>query len=182
MKYGHDAVSILLDIFNKYEVPYMIVGSYSSNAYGESRATKDADIVAEFSVLDQINLEELLPPAFVVEEQMSFETISGTMRRILHIPEIPFEIEIFDLTSDEFDQTRFHRKVKSTLMDRLVYLPTPEDVVIQKLRWANTPNREKDFLDARAIIEVRGDRLDWEYIQSWCDKLDLEDILARLRA
>ena len=35
MKYGEEAVSVLLDLLNEHEVPYMLVGSFSSNAYGE---------------------------------------------------------------------------------------------------------------------------------------------------
>ena len=32
---------------------------------------------------------------FVLDEQMSFESITGTMRWIVHIPTIDFDIELF---------------------------------------------------------------------------------------
>jgi hypothetical protein len=41
MKYGEEAVYALLDLLNEAEVHYMMVGSFSSNAYGEPRATKE---------------------------------------------------------------------------------------------------------------------------------------------
>ncbi len=34
MKYGEEAVYALLDLLNEHEVSYMLVGSFSSNAYG----------------------------------------------------------------------------------------------------------------------------------------------------
>ena len=45
MKSGEDAVVALLDILNREGVPYMIVGSFSSNRYGVPRSTHDADFV-----------------------------------------------------------------------------------------------------------------------------------------
>ena len=67
------------------------------------------------------------------------------------------------------------------MLDRTVWLPTAEDVVVQKLRWSKLGARMKDFLDARAILQVRGDRLDWGYIDSWCGQLDIEDELLKAR-
>jgi hypothetical protein len=67
------------------------------------------------------------------------------------------------------------------MMSQDVWLPTAEDVVVQKLRWAKRGRRIKDFLDAQGIVKVRGDRLDWDYIRHWCDDLDIGDKLAELR-
>lgn len=35
MNYGEEAVCAMLDALNEADVPYMLVGSFSSNAYGE---------------------------------------------------------------------------------------------------------------------------------------------------
>jgi hypothetical protein len=53
MKSGEEAVGILLDLLNRADVPYMIVGSFSSNRYGVPRATHDAD----FSDSGQIRVQ-----------------------------------------------------------------------------------------------------------------------------
>jgi len=39
MKYGEEAVSVLLDLLNEHEVPYMLVGSFSST-HTEKRAPR----------------------------------------------------------------------------------------------------------------------------------------------
>jgi hypothetical protein len=54
-------------------------------------------------------------------------------------------------------------------------VPTPEDIVIQKLRWG----RAKDLTDAAALISVRGMLLDWPYIEKWCG---IHGSLPRLEA
>jgi hypothetical protein len=46
---------------------------------------------------------------------------------------------------------------------------TAEDVIIQKLHWYHLDPRPKDFEDARNVIAVQQDRLDWDYIHHWCD-------------
>ena len=102
MKYGEEAVYVLLDLLNGAEVSYMMVGSFSSNAYGEARATKDADFVVDLDSTVRQQILEQLPEEFEVDQQVSFETIPGHTRQILKIPSIPFEIELFDISSEAF--------------------------------------------------------------------------------
>lgn len=74
------------------------------------------------------------------------------------------------------DQYRFHRRrrIFSTQIQRETWLPTPEDVVVQKLRWG----RSKDLDDARDVLAVQGpETLDMAYIEHWCA---LHGTLARL--
>jgi len=60
-------------------------------------------------------------------------------------------------------------------------LPTAEDVIVQKLRWAKLGRREKDMMDTVGILRVRHGRLDWDYIGRWCADLDILDALAEAR-
>ncbi len=62
-------------------------------------------------------------------------------------------------------------------LGRGVWLPTAEDVVIQKLRW----RREKDIADARNVIAVCFDALDWEYLRRWTDLHGTTQLLDQLR-
>ena len=178
MKYGEEAVYALLDLLNEHDVSYMLVGSFSSNAYGEARATKDADFVVDLDSKLRLEILKELPDDFEIDWQVSFETITGHTRQILKIPSIPFEIELFDISSEPFDQSRFQRRLKTILEDRVVWLPTAEDVVVQKLRWATLGKREKDILDVVGVLKVRRERLDFDYIREWCAQLELLESLA----
>jgi hypothetical protein len=63
------------------------------------------------------------------------------------------------------------------------YLPTAEDVIIQKLRWSRGAKRSKDFADVVAVLQVQGPaRLDWAYIEEWCAKHQTLDLLAEAKA
>lgn len=155
MKTGENAVGILLDVLNGLSLDYMVVGSFSSNRYGVPRATKDADLVLRIMSAERENLFAALLDSFRIDPQVSFEMVTGTWRQIIQIPDIPFTIELFELSGDEHDQSRFERRRKLTLLGREAWLPTAEDVIIQKLRWCKGARRGKDFDDAVAVMGVQ---------------------------
>ncbi|MCY2962615.1 MAG: hypothetical protein NT069_03010 [Planctomycetota bacterium] len=146
----------------------MLVGAFSSNAYGYPRATKDADLVIEYRSGVLKTIADALGEDFELNPQTTLELMTGTIRNILTYIPTKFEIELFRLGKDPHDQQRFARRRRLPLPDLQieVVLPTAEDVVIQKLRW----QRDKDLADARIVIAVQGERLDLGYIRSWTDQ------------
>lgn len=182
MKDGEDALGTLIDLLNDRGVDYMIVGSFSSNRYGVARATKDADLVLRLEARDLERLLAALPPELEVDPQASFEMVTGTWRRIIEVPSIPFTIELFELSADEHDRCRFARRKSLTLLGRTAWLPLPEDVIVQKLRWAQVAKRGKDFDDVVSIMAVMGESaLDWDEIGRWCEIHGSTPLLERAR-
>lgn len=75
-------------------------------------------------------------------------------------------VELFD---DPFVLEQFSRRKRifSASIGRETWLPTPEDVIVQKLRWG----RNKDLDDARDILAVQGpETLDMGYVESCCTR------------
>lgn len=52
---------------------------------------------------------------------------------------------------------------------------------VMKLRWAITRPGTKDRDDARDVIAIQHDRLDWRYIQSWADRHGTRALLDEIR-
>jgi hypothetical protein len=151
-------------------VPYMLVGSFSSNFYGIPRSTKDADFVVALGDTTIRTVADRLGPGFALDPQMSFETVTGTYRYILTAVGLAFTIEIFQLSDDPHDQERFRRRTRVSTPQGDAYLPTAEDVVVTKLRWSRLGKRTKDIDDVRSVLGVQGSRLDWDYVHLWCDE------------
>jgi hypothetical protein len=63
-------------------------------------------------------------------------------------------------------------------MEQTVWIATPEDLVIQKLRWG----RRKDLDDARNILAVQGDSIDYAHIELWCGRHGTSARLSEVRA
>jgi hypothetical protein len=176
-----EAVVAVIEAIEAAGAGYFVVGSLSSNFYGVPRATADADIVVQ---LDKVSLSDVLArlgPDFRLERQASFETITMTTRHVLEVPSSGFVIELFGLSQDDYDQERFRRRVRVPLLGRQVFVPTAEDVIVTKLFWALGRRRSKDRDDARDVIAVQGDRLDWPYIYSWVDRHGTRELIEEIR-
>lgn len=178
---GDEAVIRVIGALEALGVPYMLVGSLSSNFYGVPRATEDADLVIELGETTLSALGHVLGPEFRVDRQVSFETITMTSRHLIELPSCPFSVELFRLSDDAHDQERFRRRRAVTLLGRQVFLPSAEDVIVTKLRWATYANRAKDRDDARNVIAVQADRLDWNYITQWAERHGAGTLLNELR-
>lgn len=178
---GEEAVVAMIDALESAGVAYMLVGSLATNFYGVPRATEDADFVIELGAVSLPEVAARLGPAFRLERQGSFETITMTQRRLIPLASNSFTIELFYLSDDEHDQARFRRRRQVTVFGRPVYLPTAEDMIVTKLRWATTRAGTKDRDDARDVMAVQGERLDWDYIDSWADRHQTRALLVEIR-
>jgi hypothetical protein len=178
---GEETTIAVIDALNTMGVSYMIVGSFASNFYGVPRATQDADFVL---LMRPGLIEELigrLGPQFRFDPQLSFETVTGTHRYVICTSTGDFYVELFRLADDEYDQERFRRRCRVQLWDHETCIPTPEDVIVTKLLWAHRAGRTKDVNDARGVVLVHSDRLDWDYIERWCDRQGTRPLLEDLR-
>ena len=173
------AVCVILDGLSSAGVDHMVTGGLVANAHGIARSTKDADIVIQLSGDAFDRFARALPDDLQFDPQISFETITGSQRQIVEVRGSPFRIELFFLGRDAHHQERFSRRQWRHLPDleRQAWIATAEDMVIQKVRW----NRDKDRDDARNILAVQGDALDFPYIERWCGEHGTLDRLNDLR-
>lgn len=145
-------------------VPHMLVGGLTSNYYGIPRATQDVDVVVQLTGHEPLTRAVAsLGDGFSLDAQ-----ITGNARYVIRLPATPFVVELFVLGDDPFQQERFRRRVAIAIpqIGPHVYLPTAEDVVVQKLRWG----RPKDLEDAKDVVAVQGEALDMAYIEAWCTR------------
>ena len=181
---SYEAAAQIIAALEQAGLPYMLVGSLSSMLYGVSRNTKDADFVVEFGEKGIAPVRRLLSNEFKFDPQISFESVTGTVRYIFDVATTGFRIERFKLSSDPHDQERFRRRVHISIphLGCTACVPTAEDVVITKLRWSLHANRNKDRDDVRDVVTVRGNVLDWDYIHQWCDQHGTRQALDNIRA
>jgi hypothetical protein len=167
-------------VLDELRIDHMLVGAFSSNAYGVARATKDVDFVVACDAVAVLRIAEALGQEYRLDRQMQFETITNTVRNVItHVP-TGFDIELFRLSDDPHHQERLRRRRRGMVggLARGVWIPTAEDVIVQKLRW----HRDKDLGDVRNVIAVRSGELDWEYIRRWAGTHGTLELLERLVA
>lgn len=179
---GNDAVRSVIEALDACAIPYMLVDPYASNYYGVDRATNDADFVIELGDGSLHDVFRRLAPSIRFDPQMGFETVTMTRRFVAEVVGTPFKIELFLLGDDPHDRERFRRRRSLPTLGREAFIPTAEDVIITKLRWSLHAGRSKDRDDARDVIAVQGDRIDWDYVHSWCDRHGTRALLDEVRS
>jgi predicted nucleotidyltransferase len=160
----NDVMLMTVDALNRKNIPAMLVGSFSSNYYGIPRSTEDVDIVVQVESAPGADFTAILGDQFEAEQQLAFETNTGTYKQEFRVKGTEFKLELFQLSSDPFDQQRFKTRQRATVAGREVWLPRAEDVIVMKLRWCRVKDRE----DVKGVMHVQRDRLDWGYIENWC--------------
>jgi hypothetical protein len=172
----------VIDALDSAGVTYLLAGSLAANVYSVPRSTKDADFVVEMNSEVLSKVQALLDPLFDLDPQQHLETTTWTRRYIFKARQMPFEVEFFLKSTDphHLEQWQRRKKVRIEFLDRTTWLPTPEDIIIQKLRWG----RSKDLADVAGVITVRKGGLDWSYIHRWCDvhssRKKLDEILKTI--
>ncbi|MDB5296772.1 MAG: hypothetical protein JWO31_2755 [Phycisphaerales bacterium] len=151
-------------------IPFMLVGSLSSNFYGVARASHDADFVVALGDAPLARVAGRLGPDLRLDPQITFESVTGTTRYRFELRDQDFTIEVFLLSSDPHDRERFARRVPAEMFGVPAFLPTPEDVIVMKLRWYVTARRRKDRDDVVNLIAVQREKLDLPYVRQWCER------------
>lgn len=177
---SEEAVATIVDAVEEFAIPYLMVGAFATNAYCIPRATNDADFVLALAPGQLRRLVERLGSDFRLDPQVMFETITLTKRHELVYLPTRFKIELFRHTDDPHHADQYQRRRRQfiTELQRQVWIPTAEDVVIQKLRW----QRGKDIDDVRGVLAVSGGQLDWDYIQRWASLHGTLELLRQIQA
>lgn len=166
-------------------VDYMLTGAFATSCYGVPRSTKDVDLVLAVDASHQIEgVISQLNDVVAFSKQVQFDTITWGKRHVACTHTSPYlKVELFELFDDPFVKKQFKRRVRMVVpqLEIDAYLPTPEDVIVQKLRWA----RSKDLTDAMDVLAVQDPaHLDMDYIRYWCAEHRcserLEDALAKI--
>lgn len=179
-----ELAKLAIDACDAEGVEHMLTGALATSFYGIPRSTKDVDLVLALTGADELaGVTRRLDGVVEFDAQVKFDTLTWGKRLVGTLCEPPhFNIELFELFDDPFVQEQFSRRVRRHLADGWEpNLPTVEDVVVQKLRWA----RDKDLIDAEDVLAVQGvEKLDMDYVRRWCGEHEseqrLEEILTKL--
>ncbi len=159
----------------------MVTGAFAYNYYGIPRSTKDVDLVIDVSAPQSMNhIIARLEPEIRFASQVQFDTLTWGRRHVgSPVNHAALQVELFELFDDPFVLEQFRRRQRLTTPQLALntWLPTPEDVIVQKIRWG----RSKDLDDARDILAVQGiETLDMPYIENWCAEHQTSGRLAEI--
>jgi hypothetical protein len=182
-----DVVDLALAVaaaFERSGVPYFLGGSLASSLQGEPRATNDIDFVVEMEEARVAPLSAALGTEFDIDETALAEAVRN--RGSWNIFFLPFvtKIDLFVKGDAPFDRSEFaRRRPVEVRPGKMLYLKSPEDSVLRKLRWyvdggsAST----RQLRDVVEILRVNAGRLDEGYLDHWAEQLAVAGELRHAR-
>jgi hypothetical protein len=175
---------LVVDVLESLEVPYFVVGSLASAAYGVARSTLDADLVADLEAGHAEPLAEALGQEFYADlDTIRDAILQRSSFNVIHL-DTAFKVDVFVCRDHRYDREQLRRRTPQAVgakAGRMVYFATAEDTVLSKLAWYRSGGEvsERQWADVLGVLRVQRDRLDHVYLRTWAEELHLVDLLER---
>jgi hypothetical protein len=175
---------LVVDVLESLQVPYFVVGSLASAVYGVTRATMDADLVADLRTGHAEPLAHGLGNAFYADPDTIRDAI---LRRssfnVIHLA-TAFKVDMFVCRDQPYDREQLRRRTPRPVgrePGRMAYFATVEDTVLSKLVWyrAGGDVSQRQWADVVGMLRVQRGDVDGEYLRAWAQELGLANLLER---
>ena len=131
-------------------INYMVTGGYSVIYYGRVRTSHDLDFIVEMGLKEKEKIVEILSRGgddFSFQPDAIEEAVEKKwMFTVMYFP-ASTKIDFWILKDTDFDKLRFKRRVRVDAWGQKVLLSSPEDTILQKLRWYEMGKIEKHLVD-----------------------------------
>ena len=170
----------LIGLLEKAGIPYMVAGSMSSSLHGRPRATQDADVVIDPTEDQLESLLALLERGYYVSRDAALDALRHrTMFNIIDL-EGGWKADLIIRKDRAFSRQEFERRRQIDAMGRMLWVVSPEDIVLSKLEWMKGRESEVQYSDALGVVVTQWANLDLEYLRKWARQLGVESMLTRL--
>lgn len=173
-----DLLRFLVAALEEERIPYMLVGSFASMAYGEPRLTRDIDVVVDLGPEQVSGLCTRFPPPNYYLDPSSVDDAVRSRRpfNAIHVAS-GTRIDFLPRRLDEWGTEEFSRRERVALLpDCRGYTARPEDVVIGKLLYFHEGGSEKHVRDIAGVLQISADRVDAAYIARWAKRLGVDEV------
>jgi len=164
---------VITELLERGGVKYFITGSIAAMYYGESRMTRDVDIVVHLKYADIDFLAQVLSPKeFYFDRAMAIESLQceGNFNLIHHATGMKVDVMCKEL--EGYEATRFQRSRRVEILPGVFgFVSAPEDVILKKLQFYQQGESDKHLRDIASMMKVSGEDMDRAYLDDWAAKL-----------
>jgi hypothetical protein len=142
-----DFLDRFLALLRDRQIEYCVIGGLAVNAYAEPVVTLDCDVVVISSRVDELEKE--------LRQQCRIERFEHSLNLTDSQSKVRIQIQM-----DDHLQSFLRRKRKAIVLDREMFVASPEDLLASKIDAYREPKRrrtkrEKDRLDILRLVEVQ---------------------------
>ena len=178
-----EALTPLIEAFERLGITYYIGGSVSSSLHGLARRTQDVDVIADIRPGQVRSLVRALQNDYYVDEQAWQDAVQrGFPYNVLHLGTM-LKVDLIPLKRRAFTREEARRAQPHVLEagTRPVRVASAEDAILTKLEWFEMGGRSstRQWNDILGIMRQQGAALDVPYLAQWADVLGVRDLLEQ---
>ena len=162
------------------ELPWMLVGSYASGTWGYPRMTHDIDIVIAYGQQDIPQLVEAFQDRYYIDDQMLMDGVKRKTKANIINNDTGHYVDLWPLKDSEYDHLSLQRRQRANCQGVQVWVASPEDTIISKLRWYKSSESEMQLRDVFHIFRILRD-LDRDYLTNWARHFGVLRQMEKLR-
>ena len=173
-----EVLHFAIDVLERLEIPYALVGSFASGAYGEPRFTHDIDILVDL----KRNQVDGLCDSFPADEfYISRPTVKEAVYRrrpfnVIHTPSAN-KLDFMLSRDDDWGRSQIARRRQIEVVDGChAFVASPEDVILGKLLYYREGGSEKHLRDITGILIVSVESVDRDYVRQFAEQLQVSDV------
>lgn len=172
-----EALTAALRLLRRRRIRHMVMGGLALSIWGRVRVTQDLDLAVAVNPTDEpALLRDLQRARFLATTPRNLPGHRLLVCRYLKSSRgLPVQVDLF-LVRGPYQMQAISRAVEVKLGRQKAGVITAEDMILYKL----IADRPLDRVDARAVIEEQGRRLDREYLRRWARSLGLSKRMSAL--
>lgn len=174
---------IMKTVFAELGIPYLIGGSIASSIHGFPRTTHDVDFVADVKDQHVPALVAALETDCYLDDELMYDAIRDrSMFSVLHLSSM-HKADVFLVQATPWAAETLARRREKVFRlgedEEVIYVASPEDMVLQKLIWFRMGGgvSDRQWGDITGMLKVQAEKLDYAYLRRWANTLGLSELL-----
>ena len=161
----------IIAYLNAHDIPYMLSGSIAMGLYVIPRATKDIDFVVHLQVQDAEGLVNYFDGAYYCNKEAIIDAVNR--QSIFNIIDHAsgFKADFVVRKNEPYRLVEFERRQQMDFYGDLIYIVSPEDLLISKLIWIQKWQSAVQMEDVKNLASLPD--LELDYINHWIKQLKL---------
>jgi hypothetical protein len=172
-----ELLSLTARVLESIGIPYMVVGSYASGAYGHPRMTHDIDIVADIREehVDKLMVQFHQPDFYLSRDAALAAVKHRSQFNVIH-SETSHKIDFMIPPDSKWGREQLRRRVPLEMLPGVtVSTASPEDVILSKMLYYREGGSEKHLRDITGMLEM-SKQIDQNYIGQWSARLGVTEV------
>lgn len=167
----------IVKILNSLKIPYLITGGMAIYVWGRPRFTADIDLVVELKKENVKKLVNMLIKEGYIDEEAVKQAITFKSEFNFIDQTEGIKVDFWILKNDNFDKSKFKRKVAKKILNQNVYFISAEDLILVKLLWFKEGQSFRHLEDIYSVLDFLKNQLDFDYLRKWAKKLNTLGVL-----